>query len=98
MKQLSCNEYIIVPGYNKTLLFTFNLLQHQFKYFALLKTLPELLSFHRCANAILNHIKLNKMPIYSNIQNIYEQKIVKIFLKYLEYEYEYDYTKQCIPF
>ena len=95
--ELLCDNYIIVPGYNKTLLFTFKPIQQQFKFFAILKNLLELLSLYICTNIILNHLRLNKMPIYSNVQEIYEQKIIKIFLKYLQYNFEFNYMKERIP-
>ena len=82
--ELNCDEYIIAPGYKKTLLLTLYPLQQIFKYYALLKN-PLQLSTHSCGDLILNHVKINKMPIYSNINSKCEQKIVKIFLKYLQY-------------
>ena len=94
--ELNCDKYIITPSYKKTLLITTYPLQQIFKYYALLKN-PLPLSIHSCGNLILNHVKINKMPIYSNISSKCEQKIVKIFLKYLEYEYEYDCIIQHIP-
>ena len=91
--ELNCDEYIVVPGYKKTL-FTLHPLQQIFKYYALLKN-PLQLSIHTCRDLILNHVKINKMPMYSNLSSKCEQKIVKIFLKYLQYKY--NYIIQCIP-
>lgn len=55
--ELCCDEYIIVPGYRKTL-FTGFPLQNVFKYYGLIKTTPQLLSLHSCGNLILNHVKI----------------------------------------
>lgn len=87
-------QYIICEGYKTHLIFTNAALDSEkFKYYTLINGIGNLVSVHTSAILTLNHLSVNKLPIYLHFDVKEESKFVRTFLKFCYTEFQYNTIK-----
>lgn len=89
-------QYVVCEGYKTTLIFCdYILTAENFMYFALLSQ-SQIVSFHTCANLCLNHLTVNRLPMYMSLSSANKSKFVRVFLKLSRLELHYNAIKSRI--
>ena len=88
---------IVVLGIKKHLLIVIDELSNDTVHRLFIKSSFLRVCIHSDACIALNHLRYNRMPVFSNFNKIAFAKFLEVCLLFSQTKYEYDYFKQHLP-